>query len=51
LTATFEFYIPVRFDIGSLPDMSLVMYQSNDTGAASGPSIPMIEVDYVSEWI
>lgn len=51
LTWTGEFYIPVRFDVGSLPDISLVMYQSNDTGAAVGPSVPMVEVDYVSEFV
>lgn len=51
LSASFEFYIPVRFDIASMPDLSLVVYRSNDTGVAVGPSVPMVEVDYPSEWI
>lgn len=51
LTWTGEFYIPVRFDTGSLPDVSLVMYTNNDTGAAVGPSVPMVEVDFKSEFV
>lgn len=51
LTWTGEFYIPVRFDTNSLPDIEVIFLRSNNTGAASGPTVPMREVDYAAEWI
>lgn len=51
LTWSGRFYVPVRFDIQSLPDLEVIMLRSNNTGAVTGPTIPMIEVDYPGEWV
>jgi uncharacterized protein (TIGR02217 family) len=51
LTWTGNFYVPVRFDVSSLPDIEMIQYRSNNTGAATGPVIPMVEVDYPGEWV
>lgn len=50
LTWTGEFYIPVRFDVGSLPDVEILYMLSSNTGGVQGPTVPMREVDYPSEW-
>lgn len=50
ITADFNFYVPVRFDVQSLPDIEMIRYRSNNTGSATGPIIPMLEVDYPGEW-
>lgn len=49
LTWTGNFYVPVRFDVPSLPDIEMLMFRSNNTGAATGPIVPMVEVDYLGE--
>jgi len=51
LTWTGEFYIPVRFDVASLPDLEAIAQLSSTQFKASGPTIGMTEVDYPSEWI
>lgn len=51
LTWTGNFYVPVRFVTESLPDIEIIMFRANNTGAVSGPTIPMKEVDFVGEWV
>lgn len=51
LTWTGEFYIPVRFDAPSLPDIQAIALLSGGQLRATGPSIPMIEVDYPGEFV
>ena len=51
ITATFKFFVPVRFDVQSLPDLEVILWRSNNTGAVTGSTIPMREVDYAGEWI
>jgi uncharacterized protein (TIGR02217 family) len=50
LTWTGELYIPVRFDVGSLPDIEILYMMSSNTGGVQGPKVPMVEVDYPSEF-
>lgn len=50
LTATFDYYVPVRYDVDELPDSRLFVWNSNDTGLVEGPDIPLIEVRYASEF-
>lgn len=50
LTWSGEFYIPVRFDAKSLPDITLFFLAENDRAAFKGPVVPMVEIDYPSEW-
>lgn len=51
LTWTGEFNVPVRYDIGSLPDFELIARMSSTTGVVRGAqSIPMVEIDYLAEW-
>ena len=50
ITATFEYYIPVRFDIDEFPDARMFVYAS-DAGLLEGPDIPLIEVRYPGEWV
>jgi len=50
LTWTGNFYVPVRFDAESLPDIEMIQWRANNTGAAQGPVVPMVEVDYPGEW-
>ena len=51
LTWTGEFYIPVRFDVPSLPDIELIVQMSENVGLASGPVVAMREVDYAAEFV
>jgi uncharacterized protein (TIGR02217 family) len=51
ITADFRFYVPVRFDAKSLPDIEVIFWRSNNTGSVTGPTVPMIEVDYPGEWV
>lgn len=51
ITADFRFYVPVRFVTESLPDIEIIMWRANNTGAVKGPTIPLKEVDYPGEWI
>lgn len=50
LTATFNQYVPVRFDIDEMPDAQLFQWSTIGTGLVNGPSIPLIEVRYSSEF-
>ncbi|HEX5704882.1 MAG TPA: DUF2460 domain-containing protein [Pyrinomonadaceae bacterium] len=50
LTATFDYYIPVRFDLDNFPDATLFIWTTGTTGLVKGPSIPLIEVRYASEF-
>lgn len=50
LTWTGQFYIPVRFDTSSLPDIQLIVQRSSTDFLTQGPVVPMVEVDYPSEW-
>jgi uncharacterized protein (TIGR02217 family) len=50
LTWTGEFYIPVRFDTASLPDIEILYMMSSNTGGVQGPTVPMVEIDFPSEW-
>jgi uncharacterized protein (TIGR02217 family) len=50
LTWTGEFYIPVRFDVSSLPDIEILYMMSSNTGGVQGPTVPMVEIDFPSEW-
>jgi uncharacterized protein (TIGR02217 family) len=50
ITATFQYYIPVRFDIDEFPDARLFAYDSGaGTGIVEGPDIPLIEIRYDAE--
>lgn len=49
-TATFDYYIPVRYDIDELPDSKLFLWKTDNTGLVDGPDIPLIEVRYASEF-
>ncbi len=51
ITADFRFYVPVRFVAESLPDIEIIMWRANNTGAVTGPTIPLKEVDYAGEWV
>jgi len=51
LTATFEYYIPVRFEIDEFPSARMFAWiQSGNTGLLEGPEIPLIEVRYQNEF-
>lgn len=51
ITADFRFYVPVRFVSESLPDIEVIMWRANNTGAVKGPTIALKEVDYPGEWV
>jgi uncharacterized protein (TIGR02217 family) len=51
ITADFRFYVPVRFVSESLPDIEIIMWRANNTGAVTGPTIALKEVDYPGEWV
>lgn len=51
LTWSGEFYIPVRFDTESLPDITAIAMIGNGKIVAQGPTIPLVEVDYPGEWV
>jgi len=51
ITADFRFYVPVRFVTESLPDLEVILWRSNNTGAVTGPTIPLKEVDYPGEFV
>lgn len=51
ITADFRFYVPVRFVTESLPDIEILMWRANNTGAVNGPTIPLREVDYPGEFV
>lgn len=51
LTWTGEFYIPVRFDVSSLPDIELIVQMSENVGLAQGPAVAMREVDFLGEFV
>jgi uncharacterized protein (TIGR02217 family) len=51
LTWSGQFFVPVRFDTPSLPDIEVIVWRSNNTGAVKGPTIPLIEVDYPGEFV
>lgn len=50
LTATFEFYIPVRYDIDVLPEAEVFAMISQSQYLRRPASIPLIEVRYPAEW-
>lgn len=50
LTGTYDYWIPVRYDIDELSNPELFIWRSDGTGLVQGPSIPLIEVRYVSEF-
>lgn len=51
LTWTGSFYVPVRYDVDELPSPSLVALLETSAVIAGPKSVPLVEVDYVSEWI
>lgn len=50
LTATFEFYIPVRYDIETLPEADLFAQISATEYQRRPANLPLIEVRYPAEW-
>lgn len=50
ITATFDYWIPVRHDLDEFPDSRLFHWTSGTTGLVEGPSIPLIEVRYSDEF-
>ena len=53
LTWTGEFYIPVRYDIGALPEAEVfaMLNLAAGTGLRRPASIPLVEVRYPAEWV
>lgn len=49
LTWSGDYWIPVRYDTKEL-DPKLFIWRSDGTGLVEGPSIPLVEVRYVSEF-
>lgn len=49
LTWTGDYWIPVRYDVKEL-DPKLFIWRDDGTGLVEGPSIPLVEVRYPSEW-
>lgn len=49
ITATFDYWIPVRYDLDEFPDARLFVWVTGTQGLVSGPSLPMIEVRYTDE--
>lgn len=50
LTWSGSFFVPVRYDIKSLPDARLFFWKTDGTGLVEGPSIPLVEVRYAAEF-
>jgi len=52
LTWTGEFYIPVRYDIGALPEAEVfaMLNLAAGTGLRRPANIPLVEVRYLAEW-
>jgi len=50
LTWTGEFYIPVRYDVGELPEAEVFAMLSSTVGLRRPVSIPLVEVRYKSEF-
>lgn len=50
ITATFDYFVPVRFDIDEFPDAQLFIWTSGTTGLVKGPSLPLIEIRYAGEF-
>lgn len=51
ITATFDYFIPVRYDVDSLPDFTEIIWTTGTSGLVQGASIPMIEVRFADEWL
>ena len=50
ITATFDYYVPVRYEIDEMPDSKLFQWTSGTTGISNGPELPLIEVRYTAEF-
>ena len=50
ITWSGDYWIPVRYDIDEFPDSKLFMWTTGTSGLVQGPSLPMIEVRYASEF-
>lgn len=50
ITASFDYYIPVRYDVDQLSGPELFVWTSGTTGLVKGPAIPLIEVRYANEF-
>lgn len=50
LTWTGSFYLPVRYDVKSFPSTKLFIWNSNNTGLAQGPNLPLKEIRYSAEF-
>ncbi len=51
LTWTGSFYVPVRYDIDELPSPTLIALLQTSAVVRGPTSIPLVEVDFVSEWL
>lgn len=49
LTATFDYFIPVRYDADELPDYEMIIWTTGTSGLVKGASIPLIEVRFQDE--
>lgn len=50
ITATFDYWIPVRYDVDEFPDSKLLAWVTGTSGLVQGPSVPLIEIRYLDEF-
>lgn len=50
ITATFDYYIPARYLVDELPGAELFIWTTGTSGIVKGPSIPIMEVRFASEY-
>lgn len=51
LTWTGSFYVPVRYDVDELPSPTIVALLTNGAVVSGPKSIPIVEVNYVGEFV
>lgn len=50
ITATFDYWSCVRYDLDEFPDSELFVWTTGTTGLVRGPSLPLIETRYPDEF-
>lgn len=50
VTATFDYFIPVRYEVDQLPDYETIIWTTGTSGLVKGTSIPMLEAKYQDEF-
>ena len=50
ITWSGDYWIPVRYDVDSLPDFEEIQWTTGTSGIVKGASIPLLEVRYTDEY-